>query len=86
MKFPFPLLAATLGIATVAPTLTSCVVAARPPARTTVIETRPAPGAYVAALPPGHTTLTRRGVRYYLVNGIYYRQSGSGFVVVPSPL
>lgn len=86
MKPQIPLLAASLVIAGVTPVLTSCVVDARqPPLQTTVIETPRVPGHYVATLPRGYTTVTRGGIRYYVLDGIYHRPSGSGFVVVQRP-
>lgn len=86
MKAQIPLLTASLLTVGFTPIFTSCVVdARRPPAQTTVIETQRVPGYYVTTLPGGYTTVTRGGIRYYVVDGIYHRPRGSGFVVVPRP-
>jgi hypothetical protein len=87
MKARIPLFAAaSLTAAAVLPMLTSCMVdARRPPVQTTVIETQRVPGYYVTTLPRGYTTVTRGGIRYYVVDGIYHRPRGSGYVVVQRP-
>lgn len=87
MKPQIPLLAASLVAAGITPLLTSCVVDARQPPveTTTVIETHRVPGYSLTTLPRGYTTVTRGGIRYYVVDGIYYRPRGSGYVVVQQP-
>jgi uncharacterized protein DUF6515 len=46
----------------------------------------PAPGFAVEALPPDHLVVNGREGRYYFHQGVWYRQSGSEFVVVRPPL
>lgn len=39
----------------------------------------------VRELPYGYRTETHRGVRYYRANDVYYRPSGSGYIIVERP-
>lgn len=39
----------------------------------------------IRTLPRGYRTVNHRGVRYYESNGVYYRSSGGGYVIVPRP-
>jgi hypothetical protein len=81
-----PKLAAPLiGAAALPATLTSCVVDARQPPQTTMVESIHTPGYVVPALPTGYSTVTHRGVRYYQAGGVYYRPTTSGYTVVTSP-
>lgn len=60
----------------------SCTIDARAPAPTV---TTYSPGYAIATVPAGHTVVTHRGSRYYMVDGVYYRRTPQGYVVVPSP-
>lgn len=79
-KTQFLAILALLGAAAFVP---SCTLDARAPApQITSIQ----PGYTMATVPPGHTVVTHRGVRYYMADGVYYRPTASGqFVAVPSP-
>jgi hypothetical protein len=64
----------------------SCMYNTTPPASQTPVQTLYTPGYTVATIPTTHTVVTRGGTRYYVVDGIYYRASPNGYVVVPRPL
>ena len=51
----------------------------------TTVSTAYRPGYAVTTLPSGYSTVTIGGTRYYHHNDVYYRPSGSGYVVVESP-
>ncbi len=59
------------------------------PARTTVVETVPAPvvgrETVVTTLPVGYTTRVVKGSRYYYYNNTYYRTYPRGGYVVVTP-
>ena len=46
----------------------------------------PSRGAVVQVLPPAHRVVAHRGGRYMFASGVWYRPSGSRFVVVAPPL
>jgi len=77
---------ASLGLLTALAFGTSCMYNATPPTSQTPVQTIYTPGYTVASIPTAHSVVTRGGVRYYVVDGVYYRASPTGYIVVPRPL
>ncbi len=64
--------------------LTGCAGHVR---KTTVVSVGgSAPAARLAVLPSHHETVLLRGVRYYVVDGVFYRRHAHGYVVTRAPV